>query len=79
MSRNIPTKRAELAAEVRAAIARAGTNATAISAGTGIPASTLYKRLAGESAFSTDELIEVARHLDVDVREFFPRSQKAVA
>lgn len=67
-----------VAAEVRASIARAGVNAKTVAMESGIPTSTLYRRLNGESSFSVDELLAIAAVLGVEVRSFLP-AREAVA
>lgn len=67
------TYREQVAAEVRAAIARKHTTALAVSESAGIPRSTLSRKLNALAPLTVDEAVEIARVLGVDPGTFFPR------
>ncbi|MDM4761929.1 helix-turn-helix transcriptional regulator [Galbitalea sp. SE-J8] len=71
--------REQVAAEVRAAIARKGVTATMVAAATDIAPATLSRRLNAAGPFTVDELDAIARYLGVETRDFFPRLRQAVA
>lgn len=57
-----------VASQVAEAIESHGSNAFAVSEGTGIPRSTLNRRLTGVSPFTVAEVASIAAFLGVDVR-----------
>lgn len=69
----------KVAAEVRAAIARKGLNASTVAAATDMTTSTLSLRLRGVNPFDVEELARIAAFLEVDVRDFFPRADRIAA
>ena len=73
------TYREQVAAEVRAAIARKHITALAVSEQTGIPRSTLSRKLNALAPLTVDEAVEIARVLDVDPGAFFPRVAQVAA
>jgi len=66
------TYREQVAAEVRAAIARKHITALAVSEQTGIPRSTLSRKLNALAPLTVDEAVEIARVLGVEPGTFFP-------
>lgn len=72
------TRRA-VAAEVRAAIARAGLHPTAVADKAGISRTTFRRRISGQSPLTIDELVAIANALDVDVSTFLTPALTAAA
>lgn len=72
------TRRA-VAAEVRAAIARAGLHPTAVADKAGISRTTFRRRISGASPFTIDELVATANALGVDVSSFLNPALTAAA
>lgn len=68
-----------VAAEVRAEMGRQGMTGLQLSAASGIPAATLYKRLAGKAAFNTDQLDAIAGALALTSRDLVARVPAPVA
>lgn len=62
------TYQREVATQVADAIKSHDATAFAVSEGTGIPRSTLNRRLTGASAFTVAEVAAIAAFLEVDVR-----------
>jgi len=58
-------RRASVAGEIRAEMARRQMSVTALSAGSGIKVDTLRRRLAGHRPFNTDELDSITHFLDL--------------
>lgn len=73
------TTRACVAAEVRAEIGRAGVSQLAVARATGIPQSTLNRKLAAKAerdSFTVDELDRIARVLQVPIGSFFASADR---
>jgi transcriptional regulator with XRE-family HTH domain len=79
MSHHTPLRRANLAAEIRAEMARQRVSINQLAAGTSISASTLYRRLNGVKPFNVDELDAIAVFLGVPAWELAERAKKAAA
>ena len=62
--------RAELAAEVRAEMARQRVTPSQLAEATGISRATLGRRLSGQLAFTVDELALISTHLQVAPSRF---------
>jgi transcriptional regulator with XRE-family HTH domain len=73
MATNTDTSRG-LARNVSAALSAAGIAQRDAAARTGIPLSTLSRRLTGNSPFNTDELALIADLLGVNVSDLFTRA-----
>lgn len=71
--------RKAVAAEVRAAIARAGLHPTAVADKAGISRTTFRRRISGDSPFTIDELVATANALGVDVSTFLTPALTAAA
>lgn len=56
-----------------------GTNPHALAAATGIPRTTLKRRLAGNGPFTFDELEAIANHLGCKVSDFVLAAEQAAA
>lgn len=64
--------RQAVAAEVRAAVGRRRTNATALAKRLGVSQTYVWRRLQGETAFDADDLYRIAALLDVAVADLLP-------
>lgn len=64
--------RHEVAAEVRAQMARLQINGATLAQRTNIPRATLHRRLNGASPFTIDELADIAEVLGRSVASFLP-------
>ena len=69
----------EIAAEVRAEMARKQIGPGRLAADTLIPRSRLHRRLSGRLPFNTDELVLVAAVLDVAVSDLIARAEARAA
>lgn len=69
----------EVARAVASAISRADQSQVAVSDATGIPRTTLIRRLAGSSPFTTAELSAIGELLQVDPRDFLPELERVSA
>lgn len=67
-----PDLTAQVAAAVRERLATSEHTERSLSESTGIPRTTLKRRLAGRSPFTIAELGHVARELGVAAADFFP-------
>lgn len=75
MSHYRPLRRTSLAAEIRAEMARQKVSVNNLSNGTGISASTLYRRLDGVKPFYVEELDAIGRFLKVPDYELTKRAK----
>lgn len=66
-----------VAAEVRAAIARAGLTQSEVARRADIAANTLSAKIRGIRGFSVDELIRIAHALDIEPSSLIPSAQAA--
>lgn len=74
VSRMSPTEAREfVAAEVRAALARDGRTAAQLAADTGIPRSSLSKKMRALVAFTVEEVLAIALALNIDPGVLLPR------
>jgi len=78
MSQHRPLRRISLAAEIRAELGRQRVSIQKLSAGTGISASTLYRRLEGTRPFYVEELEAIGRFLGVPDYELTKRAKNRV-
>lgn len=67
--------RAAITASIRAEIARADTSGVKVAEEIGMPYRTWVKRMAGDVAFSGEEIARVALHLGVPVERLFGRDR----
>lgn len=70
---------AEVARRVAEAIEAGGQSQLRIAEATGIPRTTLIRRLSGTSSFTVAELSSIASVLGVDLGAFMPPSERVVA
>lgn len=70
--------RADVAAEVRAALGRANMTSTSLATKISLSRAGLSERLNGHRAFSTDQLTEIGDALGVDPLAFLMASSSAV-
>lgn len=63
-----------VAAEVRAALARDGRSAAQLAADTGIPRSSLSKKMRALVAFTVEEVLAIAIALNIDPGILLPRN-----
>jgi transcriptional regulator with XRE-family HTH domain len=68
-------RRAKIAGEIRAELARQNLTYTALSAATGIDPSTLSRRLKGDKPFYLEELEKIAQFLGLPLSEFIERTE----
>lgn len=68
-----------VAAEVRAALARDGRSGAQLAAATGIPRSSLSKKMRAVVAFTVEEVLAIASALGVDPGSFFPKTEASAA
>lgn len=68
-----------VAAAVRGLIAERGMSELSMAQESGIPRVTLRRRLAGQTAFTVQELADVGRVLDITVLDIVKRSETVVA
>ena len=68
---NTPMTKYQVAAEVRAAMARASKRQNVVALATGRSQSYISRRLTGEQPFDIDDLDRVAALLDVPITDFF--------
>lgn len=73
------TRSAQIAAEVRAEMARKRVTGTTLAEATGMSQPTLSRRLSGAIAFDIDELHEVAGVLGLTVTELLARAAETAA
>lgn len=66
------TQTAQIAASVKLAIQREGSSMRKVCDATGIPLTTLGRRLSGQISFTVSELLAIADHLCVSASEFLP-------
>lgn len=66
--------RKAIAAEVRAAVARAGMHQTSVAQAIGMSTGTMSRRVNAESPFTVEELCAIAAELGVGVRTLLPES-----
>jgi len=76
MSQYRPLRRTSLAAEIRAEMGRQRVSVNKLSAGTGISASTLYRRLDGVKPFYVEELDAIGQFLKVPDYVLTARAKK---
>jgi hypothetical protein len=74
-----PTSSNEVATQVAAAIGRSNKSRNAIALESGIPLTTLNRKVNGHSDFTAGELIRVAATLNVSVGSFFSAAERSVA
>ena len=70
-------RRARIAGEIRAELARQNKTASALSKATGISPATLSRRLRGDKPFFLEELEDIARFLDLPLSEITGRTEVA--
>ena len=64
---------------VRAEMARRGVSQTALGAAIGLSQTALYRRLASKTSFTVDQIIAIAKHLDVEVGDLIDSSDDSPA
>lgn len=69
----------QVAASVRAELARAGRNQRALAGRLHLSQPAISRRLSGVQSFTIDELVDVAAYLGVEVTLFVPQSELANA
>ena len=69
---NTSTTRNQVAAEVRAAVARAGLNNASIAAKTGMSHQSVLRKLRGDRAITVEELIDIAEAVGCSVSDLLP-------
>lgn len=74
-----PTHTNEVATQVAAAIGRSNKSRNAVALESGIPLTTLNRKVNGYTDFTAGELIRIARALDVSVGSFFVTAERSVA
>lgn len=74
-----PTTTNEVATQVAAAIGRSNKSRNAIALESGIPLTTLNRKVNGHTDFTAGELIRVAKTLNVPVSSFFASAERSVA
>lgn len=74
-----PLRRSDLAAEIRAEMARQRVSIAQLSAGTGLSISKLYRRLNGVNPFLVDEFDAIAAFLGVPTWELAARAKAGAA
>ncbi len=77
--KQVAVRSADVAAEVRAHLARRRVRHCAAAEVIGIGQASMSRRLAGEYPFTVVELLKLADHLNVDIRSFFPASKVMVS
>lgn len=77
MSRPTNKPDPQVAATVRAELARAGRNQQSLAAHLFMSQPAVSRRLSGAVSFSIDELVSIAAFLDVDVTLFVPQGKPA--
>ncbi len=77
MSRPTNKPDPQVAATVRAELARAGRNQQSLAAHLFMSQPAVSRRLSGAVSFSIDELVSVAEYLEVDVALFVPQVKPA--
>ena len=65
-----------VAAEARAALARDGRSASQLAADSGIPRSSLSKKLRGLVSFSVEEVLLIARALSIPASALLPANRE---
>lgn len=68
-----------IAGEARAALARDGRTAARLASDTGIPRSSLSKKLRGQVSFTTEEVVAICLALGVDPAALLPPSASQAA
>ena len=68
----MPTNRVDVAAEVRAVLARKRISQRQLAKALGLTQPVIWRRLRGDVQFSVDELQAVAEFVEVPVSTFFP-------
>lgn len=76
---NTNQNREEVAAEVRAAVARKGWQQADLARATGLNKSSLSRKLRGEVSIYVDELVLIAIALDIDPGDLLPRVPQTAA
>lgn len=74
-----PPTNQTIAARVREAMAAADESEQSVAEATGIARTTLRRRLTGNSAFTTDELVPVSRHLGLPLMHFLADEEQVSA
>lgn len=74
-----PTYSAALAAEVRAALGRAGLRQSHLATATGISRAVLSRKLSGRQAISADELLVIAEALGVKASDLMAQAEAVLA
>lgn len=77
MSRPTNKPDPQVAAAVRAELARAGRNQQSLAAHLHLSQPAVSRRLSGAVSFSIDELVAIALYLDVEVTLFVPQGRPA--
>lgn len=70
-------RRAKVAAEIRAELARQGKSATQLATATGIGRDTMRRRLNGVYPFNSDELYSICHFLGISIVELTERTEAA--
>lgn len=73
------TTRNQIAAEVRAATARAGLSHADLARETGMSPQTIRRKLRGERALTVEELIDIADATSCRVSDLLPTAQESTA
>jgi len=68
----MPTNRVDVAAEVRAVLARKRISQRQLAKALGLTQPVIWRRLRGDVQFSVDELQAVAEFVEVPITTFFP-------
>lgn len=76
---NTSTTRNQVAAEVRAAVARAGLSTAEIAAKTGVSPQTVMRNLRGDRAISVEELLSIAEAVGRPASDLLPADAPAPA
>ena len=71
------TTRSQVAAEVRAAVARAGLNNASVAAKTGMSHQSVVRKLRGDRAISVEELLDIAAAVGCSASDLLPASAAA--
>lgn len=71
-------RRAEIAGEIRAELARQNKTATQLSVATGISSATLSRRLSGLKPFYLEELEDISRFLGLPAWAFTERAEARI-
>lgn len=79
MSRETNKPDPQVAASVRAELARASRTQQSLAAHLHLSQPAVSRRLSGDVSFSIDELVSIAAYLGIDVAVFVPQSKPALA